>query len=74
MKLKNYKLVQCTLDEYNLINSLVEAHCIKKATELFLEIMLKTKIRFEYSKEELEKIAYNCIQAVRNNYKYLKVN
>lgn len=73
MKIKNYKLIECTLDEYNLIKSLAMDHCLKEAIDLLLDIMKRTNMRLEYNKEELKDISYNCIQAVSNNYKYLKV-
>lgn len=76
---KELKLIECTQKEKEVISMVSKEYCILEAIDVIFEMFIKKKLTYTigyrkwFNTNELKDMAYNAIQAVKNNYKYLKI-
>lgn len=78
MKFKKLKLVECTREEYDLIQGVLQRICFAGATDYLFKRIATGTISWQAEKRsvssvEAREMAYNAVQAVANGYKYLKI-
>lgn len=79
MKFKKLKPVECTRDEFDLVKSICDnCSCLAAAVSIVRTHLIRGSIEWEVETRtitttQVQEIAYNTVQAVMNNYKYLKV-
>ena len=79
MKFKKLKLVECTSSEFDMVKKIIEkSSCVAAAASILRTYFIKGLIEWKcetrsVSTVRLEEMAFNALQAVKNNYKYLKI-
>ena len=79
MRFKKLKLIECTSSEFETVKKIIEkSSCVAAATSILRTYLVKGLIEWKcetrsVSTVQLQEMAFNAVQAVKNNYKYLKV-
>lgn len=79
MKFKKLKLVECSSIEFDTVKKIIEkSSCVGAATSIVRTYLLKGLLEWKcetrtVSTVQIQEMAYNAVQAVKNNYKYLKI-
>ena len=79
MKFKKLKPVECTRDEFELVKSICgKSSCMAAAVSIVRTYLIKGLIEWKVETRTItttqaQEMAYNTVQAVMNNYKYLKI-
>lgn len=79
MKFKKLKPVECTREEFELVKSICEkSSCSAAAVSIVRTALIRGSIKWKcetrtITTTQVQDMAYNTVQAVINNYKYLKI-
>lgn len=79
MKFKKLKPVECTREEFELVKSICEkSSCVAAAVSIVRTALIRGSIKWKcetrtITTTQVQDMAYNTVQAVINNYKYLKI-
>ena len=79
MKFKKLKLVECTSSEFEVVKEIIEkSSCVAAATSIVRTYLLRGLLEWKCETRtvttvQLQEMAFIAVQAVKNNYKYLKV-
>ena len=76
---KAFKPIECTRTEFNTVRVLIEdCSCLNSAVSIVRTYLIRGLIEWKLdirriTTSQIEEMAFFTVQAVRNNYKYLKV-
>ena len=79
MKFKQLKLVECSSIEFDTVKKIIEkSSCVEAATSIVRTYLLRDLLKWKCETRtvttvQLQEMAFNAVQAVKNNYKYLKI-
>ena len=79
MKFKKLKPVECTRDEFELVKGIIKGcSCLASSVSLVRTELVTGSLNWECETNNIttmqaQDMAYNIVQAVMNNYKYLKI-
>lgn len=79
MKFKKLKPVECTREEFETVKNIIDKSCcLASAVSIVRTALIRRSIEWEcetryITTTQVQDMAYNTVQAVMNNYKYLKI-
>lgn len=79
MKFKKLKPIECTREEFELVKSICDkSSCLAAAVSIVRTALIRGSIEWKcetrtITTTQVQDMAYNTVQAVMNNYKYLKI-
>ena len=79
MKFKNFKPVECSREEFDFVKRLcATCSCLESAVSIVRTALIRGDIKWKCETKtitttQVQDMAFYTVQAVKNNYKYLKV-